>query len=121
MGPSYSVQCVHGVLRYKSCEQGYANWKTETISVTGEQWGTFRVALDSLDIWHWEREYPNPGICDGTHWDVGIAYADRRIRSHGDNNYPAGDATESGEPEETDVFNRFIRAVQFLVGGRDFQ
>jgi len=121
MGPSYSVQRVHGELLYKSCEQGYANWKTETIPVTDEQWGTFRAAIDSLDVWRWEREYLNPGVCDGTQWGVDIAYADKRIRSHGDNNYPTGDATGSGGPKETEIFDRFIRAVQFLVGGRDFQ
>ena len=120
MGPSYSVQLVRSELQYKSCEQGYTNWKTETISVTGKQWETFRTAIDSLDVWQWEREYPNPGVLDGTHWDIDIA-SDMRIRSHGDNNYPKNDATESYEPEEGGLFDRFMSTLRSLVGGHNFQ
>ena len=121
MGPSYSVQRVRGDLQYKSCERGYANWETHTIPVTDEQWATFRATLDSLDVWEWKREYLDPGVCDGTHWEIDIAYADRKIRSCGNNNYPTRDGTENNDPEETGPFTRFCKAVQLVTGGRDFQ
>jgi len=121
MGPSYEVERVRGELQYRSCERGYANWETHTVPVTDEQWATFRGTLDSLDVWQWEKEYPDPGFCDGTHWELNIAYADRRSRSQGTNNYPGRNPTESGAPEETDVFEEFTKAVQSLLGGRDFR
>ncbi|CAK0750502.1 hypothetical protein CCP4SC76_2130001 [Gammaproteobacteria bacterium] len=121
MGRSYSVQLRRGKLEYKWCGMGFSNWKTEIVPVTDRQWSVFRVTLDSFNIWCWEREYPDTGVCDGTHWYLNIVYADKSLRSEGHNNFPGHDATELCESEEPTVFDRFTKAVQFLVGGRDFQ
>ncbi|GIW40801.1 MAG: hypothetical protein KatS3mg076_1378 [Candidatus Binatia bacterium] len=120
LGPSWSVELVRGKLHCRSSPLRYADWKTEVVTVTDEQWAAFRSALDALGVWQWRPEYPNPGVCDGTGWSIDIAYADRKIRSHGDNNYPRRDGSPNNEPTQTETFAEFCRAVRSLLGGRDF-
>jgi len=121
MGPSYSIELVHGVLHYKSCGQGYENWNTEVISVTDKQWAKFRQSLDSLDIWRLKSEYTNHQVCDGTHWNLYIVYADRSIRSEGHNSYPGDEFTRPSGVRAPSVFKGFLDAVKSLLEGRDFQ
>ena len=81
-----------------------------------EDWAEFRRALDAINVWCWRSEYPNPGILDGTQWSVDIAYPDRSVHAHGDNNYPGPDGVPNGQPDEPDTFQSFVCAVSRLLG-----
>jgi hypothetical protein len=120
MGPSYSVELAEGRLRYQATGSGYADLRTEWIEPAAAQWSAFRDGLDAIGIWKWQPEYPNPGVCDGTQWQVEIVYADAMVRSHGDNNYPEADGTASGDPDSTPAFGTLMEHVRLLLGGREF-
>lgn len=79
----------------------------EHIAISDEQWASFRARIDSLEIWRWKSEYPNPGVLDGTRWTLEIAYADRTCRSGGRNGYPK-------------TFPQFMEAIGTLIGNREF-
>jgi len=51
---------------------------------SAKQWQAFRKALDSLNVWGRQADYPDPRVCAGTNWDAEIAYADKEIKSSGD-------------------------------------
>jgi hypothetical protein len=77
-------------------------------------------ALDRLNVWRWQADYPNPpGTCDGTGWSVEIVYADKAIVSHGTNCFPgrAGEAINIGTKRKDDTFRKFCQVVSRLVGG----
>jgi len=120
MGPSFWVTLEEGVLVYERCEEHYENRQSERIAPSEEQWAAFRAALDDIGVWRWKERYPNPGVCDGTHWALEIRCDDAETSCSGDNNYP----DETGEPPDspgpTPAFRRFLEAVQALLGGRDF-
>jgi hypothetical protein len=120
-GPSYSVELCDGKLRYEAREYGYANPRSESIAPTEEQWAQFRSALDSGRVWQWQPDYPNPGAVDGTQWSIEVAYEDATVLSHGDNSYPKANGKPSGNPDGTREFNRLMRAVRALLGGRRFE
>ena len=120
MGRSYSVELVGDQLKYEACGQGYAKEEEELISVTGDQWATFRASLDWMGVWEWQEEYENPGVMDGTRWRLEIAYDDMEVRSGGDNNYPESGAKDAFDAEVTPEFRRFLDAVRTMIGGRDF-
>lgn len=81
-----------------------------------EAWVEFKRALDSINVWCWRSEYPNPGILDGTQWSLDIDYPDRSVQAHGDNNYPGPEGMPTGQPEEPDTFQSFVGAVSKLLG-----
>lgn len=115
LGPSYSVElCDSGVV-YKTNKTG-----TKLITPKEKQWKDFRVALDSIGVWVWKKDYPNPGVMDGTYWSLKIAYEDTKVSSHGDNNYPRADGTPCNSPDFTDKFNELLKVVQALIGGLEF-
>jgi hypothetical protein len=119
-GVSYRVELHGDALRYIRFGRGTTNPKQETITPTPEQWREFRQTLDAMKVWHWRAEYPNHGVCDGTQWSLDIAYHDRILIAHGDNNYPNDTGTPSGVAEPTSAFNRYLAAIQKLLGGRRF-
>jgi len=81
----------------------------------------FRVALDRIDVWRWQADYPNSAmVCDGTSWSVEIFYADKEIISAGHNYFPgrAGQAISIVGPPEDGTFGEFCRAVSSLLRRR---
>ena len=120
-GSSYSVELCDGKLRYEATEYGHANPRSEVIAPTEEQWAQFRSALDSCRVWQWQPDYPNPGVTDGTRWEVEVVYDDAALLSHGDNNYPKAGGKPSGDAEGSREFSRLMRAVRALLGGRPFR
>jgi hypothetical protein len=120
-GPSYSVELCAGKLRYIATEYGHTNPRSEFIAPTEEQWSQFRAALDSCRVWQWRPHYPNPGVEDGTLWSIEVAYEDATVLSHGDNSYPKANGKPSENPDGSRVFNRLMKAVQALLGGRPFR
>jgi hypothetical protein len=93
-GPSFSVRLEAGVLTYahsKPVQQFPPEWgsRTENIQPSSEQWRVFRATLDRLNVWSWQADYLDPGICDGTNWSAEIVYPDNRIVSAGSNCFPS--------------------------------
>lgn len=80
------------------------------IEVTEEQWRKFRNSLDAARVWGWKKDYSDPGVQDGTQWNLKIGYTDASVTSHGNNAFP---------PKES--YERFCRAVATLLGGRPFR
>jgi hypothetical protein len=120
LGASYSVELRDGAVLYTSSERGKRNQKQETLTPTVAQWREFRQTLDDLKVWQWRADYPNHGVSDGTQWSLDIAYADRSLTAHGDNNYPDATGKPNGRPESTEAFNRYLAAIKKLNGGKSF-
>lgn len=123
-GPSFSIELSGGRLRYVAYEYAYASPREEVITPTAEQWSVFRTALDSIGVWQWQNDYPSKGaICDGSQRAFAVAYEDVELHTGGDNAYPGDEADDdtlsSAEPSAR--FERFLKAVSDLIGGRDFQ
>ncbi|HET9373586.1 MAG TPA: hypothetical protein VFO40_01335 [Chthoniobacterales bacterium] len=93
----------------------------EEIQPSAEQWQTFRIELDRLNVWCWQAKYSDPAVCDGTGWSTEIAYTDRSLLSSGDNCFPGwnGRAIPITAAERDNTFEKFCRAVARLVG-REF-
>jgi hypothetical protein len=124
-GPSYGVELESGLLVYTSSKQRKdfpPEWdsRTENIHPTAERWQAFRAALDQLNVWSWQADYPNPGVCDGTGWTVEISYSDRSLVSSGDNCFPGrgGQAISIVDLPEDGTFGEFCRAVSSLLRRR---
>ena len=78
------------------------------------------MALDSIGVWAWKEDYPNPGVLDGTSWRLEIAYEDTQLSSHGINNYPKTNGTPCDSPDPTYKFRELLKAVRSLIGGLEF-
>jgi hypothetical protein len=115
-GSSFRIELHKGVLNYTSYDPGHRNRKTAIIKPKPEQWRAFRAALDDLEVWRWQAEYPSSGTADGTQWLLDIAYPDHALKTYGDNNFP----DDAGKPNRgmtpTKAFLRYLGAVQKLIG-----
>lgn len=120
LGASYGVELRDGALLYTSSESGRRNQKHATLTPTAAQWRDFRQTLDDLKVWQWRADYPRQGTVDGTQWMLDIAYADRSLTAHGDNNYPDAAGKPNGSPDSTEPFNRYLAAIKKLIGGKSF-
>src|SRR4051812_47080032 len=121
LGGSYSVELHGDTLSFTSYSRGHSDPKHKTITPTAAQWREFRQTLDDLKVWQWRAEYPNHGTLDGTQWALDIAYADRALHTQGDNNYPDESGKPNGDSNSTKVFNRYLAALQRLLGDTTFQ
>lgn len=120
-GTSYSVELRDGIIFYS--DHAFDPKASQArIKVSAEDWREFRKSLDNLKVWDWRPDYPNPGnIKDGTQWAVTLQFADRKLVSKGDNNYPDASGKPVGKPDCSESFNAFLAAVKKLIGGREFQ
>jgi hypothetical protein len=94
-GPCYEVTLKKGRLTYtysSSRDSCYRELQPlpqpEEIQPSAEQWQAFRRTLNRLNVWCWQRNYSDPGVCDGTAWSAKIVYSDRSLVSSGDNCFP---------------------------------
>ncbi|MFK5921467.1 MAG: hypothetical protein QM496_04765 [Verrucomicrobiota bacterium] len=114
LGESYRVELQsEGTLVYLHNSQTFTSGpgtEKSQIKVTGEQWREFRKALDAASVWNWKEEYTDHGVHDGTQWHLRIKYSDASIYSHGSNNSPS-----------KRQYERYLKAVVTLLGGRKFQ
>lgn len=115
-GGSYSVELKNGNLIYKVFGDEYQLNNVKEILPTNQQWGKFWDQLNRLSFWKWDAEYPNPGFCDGTQWQVDIKYENKILMSRGDNNYP-----ESSRGTSNDEFDLFLKAIEQLLDGESFK
>lgn len=121
MGASYRVELKAGALIYTKSDAGHRNPQPVPVTPTAAHWQEFRQALDEIKIWEWRGEYPSNGVVDGTQWSLDITYADHALKTHGDNSYPDAAGKPNGKPLPTPAFNRYLAAVQKLIGGKKFE
>ena len=119
-GPSFSVKKVNDSLIYHIAHPGESMHREESFSSTPAEWELFGAKLNELDIWNWQSEYLNNGVCDGTQWSVDITWGSKTLTCHGDNNYPGRCGRPANSPEKTVEFAVFLKAVERLIGGRAF-
>jgi len=121
-GPWYSVQLENGSLYYEIRPAAGAGGKTFTTKIdpTNEQWKEFRISLDALQVWKWQKNYSHLEVQDGTSWGLTIEYPDHAVTSGGFNGYP--DASGQLDPNFTQskAFRDYCAAVKKLIGDRDF-
>jgi len=115
MGVSYGVELHKDTLTHTTFDAGHSNPQHATITPTAAQWREFRRTLADLNLWQWHTEYPNPGTMDGTQWSLDIAYADRALKTHGDNSYPDANGNLNGNPSPTKAFKRYLASVKKLT------
>src|SRR5262249_39071282 len=123
-GPSYSVTLKKGgrlTYTYWSGERSASREpevQREEIQPTLRGWQAFRRALDELNVWGWQADYPNPGVCDGTGWSAEILYPDKQIKSSGDNCFPDHEGAPLSIMAQSNdqTFEHFCHAVAVLVG-----
>jgi hypothetical protein len=121
MGSSYQLELQDGTLTHTTFSGGHGNPRRATVTPTSAQWREFREALDALRVWQWRADYPATGTVDGTQWALDIAYADRALKTHGDNSYPDSTGKPNGKPEPTKVFHLYLAAIKKLIGGEIFE
>ena len=114
-GPSYSLELTDQTLFCMALSDELPDpaWLVEP---TAEQWRAFRRALDKINVWQWQADYPNPGVCDGTGWSFEVAYSDHALDSGGSNNYPDAQGDPTNSPERKKTFDRLLRAITKLTG-----
>jgi hypothetical protein len=132
-GPCYEVTFKKGRLTYthlssrdSSSEELFQflgpQPQCEEIKPSAKQWQNFRSTLNRLNVWRWQRDYPNSAtVCDGVGWSAEIVYSDRSLLSSGSNCFPGRDGRAlpiSGD-ERDNTFENFCRAVARLIG-REF-
>jgi len=112
LGPSYTVELEGHSLTYRTRDWNpktkTAEEKSKLITPSENQWRQFWKAVDTSDLWHWQKEYIDPSVLDGTQWRVSIMLAGKTTHSHGSNAYP---------PQ----FNMYTHAVKDLLGGEEFR
>ena len=121
MGSSYSVELHGDTLTYTATEADRRTTRRYEVKPTAAQWREFRQTLDDLGAWHWQKDYPNRGVDDGTQWLLEVQYADHALKTRGDNNYPDEAGRPNGQPQFTTPFNRYLAAVEKLTGGQTFR
>lgn len=63
-GPNHSVKFENGILKYQFCQIPSYPEKEASVLPTNRKWLNFRKKLDAIDVWQWQSDYPNPGVCD---------------------------------------------------------
>lgn len=124
-GPSYSLEWQDGCLRYDARGIDEADdddgdhprrredHEAGTVTPTPARWRAFWRTLDRLGVWKWKKSYITRGVCDGTGWSFIVRRGDRVLETGGLNGYPG----KKG-PEPSDDFERFLRALSRLAGGK---
>jgi hypothetical protein len=80
----------------------------EVLDVSEGDWREFWRALEAAGVWSWEAYYePEYPTCGGSQWGAWIEHEGRVLRTSGRDAWPAG-------------FERYLEAVEKLIGGRPF-
>lgn len=113
-GTSHSIKHIgFGKLEYRIAFTQYQWEKPDILNPSRPKWEQFLRELDENGLWKWEADYQNPGVRDGTFWNLKLRIKDRSLISQGKNAYPGGC---DGEGEPTGEFLLFLKAVQKLTG-----
>jgi FixJ family two-component response regulator len=112
-GPSHKIICKRaGILEYCYADNNYHWGNPIVLSPECARWEQFWRDLDSLGVWRWESSY-RIAACDGTNWQLGLAFREKSLHSQGDNAFP-----ENGESDYTSEssFANFLTALEKLTG-----
>ena len=101
-GPFYNVESDGPALAYTATE--YGTTAERRIAPTAQQWAKFGQAIEAAGVWRWAADYPDPGVCDGTQWELELSDGSRELRTGGSNNTPKR-------------FGAFVKALRKLLGG----
>lgn len=119
LGPKYTVEFRDGFIYYSAETSGKI--KSAKIKPSSKNWKIFRRTLDEIGIWHWQNNYGNDEVSDGTQWRVEIRYHDRSITAKGSNNYPKEGGTPNNDSHSTKTFDNYCKAIRDLIRGQPFQ
>lgn len=113
---SYKIKWEDGKLRlYSGFSHGYFE-EPGVLEPEEQQWEEFWKALDEIKIWDWASEYTAP-VMDGTGWSLEIMQGKQSIDTHGHMAWPdPNELSQAVELEETEPFNKLIRALNGLCG-----
>jgi hypothetical protein len=81
-----------------------------------ESWIRFWKALESNGVWRWRKSYLNNANSDRCQWFLELVWNGKTIKSHGFNGYPG----QSRIWGRSDRFNQFTKALEELVGMKEF-
>jgi hypothetical protein len=82
---------------------------------SAEAWEDFWAACERAGVQRWGSSYPNPGILDGTQWELRIAGEGFELEAWGSNAYPDREG-RSQELDSSRGFDDFVAAMERLVG-----
>jgi hypothetical protein len=90
----FELELVDGVLRSTPRFSGYGDRCPSDLRgparPSPEAWARFRLGLDRIGAWRWERDYRNVMVVDGGCWSLSVRWGEQSIESSGDNACPAG-------------------------------
>ncbi|TXH73364.1 MAG: hypothetical protein E6Q88_05395 [Lysobacteraceae bacterium] len=113
-GPSFEVRAEGPAqLVYRANRHSFVTapgTKQTKIKVSPAQWRAFCAEIEDIGVWSWKSRYENSSVNDGTKWSVRMQFGANTLDASGYNAYP-----------EQERFNRFLRAVRELIGGREFR
>ncbi|WP_077622598.1 hypothetical protein [Sediminibacillus massiliensis] len=99
------IEFTSGTVTWEHYEQGEkVDSDKKTVKENAMQ--NFKNDLKKVQLLDWRADYPNPGIMDGTQWEVELVRDGKNLKKHGDNQFP----------DEWEDFNKAVRRVT----GRDF-
>jgi len=113
---------VYKVVFYSEEEKRVVTLMSVNIKPTPKEWSEFRHDLDSINVWQWRDDYVAHDILDGGGWSLEVKYADKRVKSAGENAYPGtnGEPTKVQDGKTTEPYRRLMNAMKILLGGRQF-
>ncbi len=106
MGHSFVVEIdfEKALAEYKVFDRGYVSKSSKTLNLSSKKMSDFVQVLDKIKIIEWKKDYPNPGIMDGTNWGIEIKFDNnKKLISSGDNAFPA-------------QWETFCKSIQKLLG-----
>lgn len=119
-GPYEEYRLDDGWLRYMvnkegcpphMCQDGGAALVIAEKQMTENDWAALWARLDEqqCDFWNWRKTYRDPGILDGTQWELKFRMGSRVVKSYGCNAFPGGERKNS-------EFNKFVAALEWVLG-----
>jgi hypothetical protein len=67
------------------------------------EWRIFWSKVETLGVWKWKSSHHDPGIEDGSYWELELNYGGKSKKSEGINSYPK-------------TFDSFVKALERLLG-----
>lgn len=107
-GPAYRIEAFELGLIYQPLGQGLVPMTGEILMVSEADWDAFHEALESIGVWEWNSVYHANDASGGEAWTFECEWDGQTVMSKGYGAYPTG-------------FERLLRAVKVLIGGREFK
>lgn len=122
-GFSFSASLAGEQVEYTEFSEGLQPILTEKLVPSPSKWHALHKAMDDVALWHWESEYFNPNVIDGTSWEIECVWGDKSIQTAGSNAYPSDEdpAKTAYCPNIPDRFDKMLRAVSALLNGAPFE